>query len=100
MGIRTIRGEKKFVFETEEERNVLDMARNHFGESSSFLIDGMGYQMKKQSTISRFSSIRRGKYSNGTPCSITVEQWRQIQDYASSYRERIAYADLPLIVKS
>lgn len=90
MGLKTIKGEERFVFETEEERSILDKARNYF-QSSKLLLHECGYKTSTRSSAGIFGKIRNGKESDGRIRAISVESFKKIQDYASRFDEGERY---------
>jgi len=83
MGIKLIKGKERLIFETEEEREVLEKARNYFGEASTLLNKGLDYKFSTKSAPSHFCKIKNGKSSNGSIVSISIENWRRTKEYAS-----------------
>ena len=97
MGIKLIKegrnkGKKRFIFETDDERKILEDARNYFGESSALLIIGWGRKLtSKRSACPRFYAIRKGKHPKGSGASISIEEWKRTQEYASRYNREERY---------
>ena len=89
MGIKLIgRGKtrKRFVFETEDERDILEDARNYFQSSTLLFNEGLGYNFLRGGANSLFYYIKRGRQSNRGIASVSIENWRRTKVYA--YRKR------------
>ncbi len=92
MGVKLIHCRERFVFETNDEKETLEKARNYFGESSTLLNKGLDYKISTKSAGSRFSRLKRGKNKKtGRVSSISIENWRRAQEYALRYDKKERY---------
>lgn len=90
MGLKIKQGKTRFVFETEDEREILEEARNYFGSRRLLLNEGLGYHCE-ESAPTYFHRIKSGKDRRGYRTSISVENWEKIQEYASRFRKGERY---------
>jgi len=92
MGIKTIQKKERFVFETKEERDVLEKARNYFQSSRLLLNNGLGYNVSGSKGSSYFYKIKKGASRPRRVCSISTENWKRVQEYASRFDKGERYS--------
>jgi len=88
MGIKLItrgpyKDKKRFVVETENEGDILEDARNFFGDAYTFFTEGLGHKIRRKSASGYFYHMRVRKDGHGD--SIPLEDWEKIQYYAIMY---------------
>ena len=90
MGIRLIRNEQRFAIETEEERMILENARNYFGTSRLLLTKGCDYRLSPKACPGFFSKVKN-ENSNQKISRISVDNWKRIEEYASRFNKNERY---------
>ena len=71
MPIKTVRGEEKFILETDKERQRFEDARNYFGTAILLLIN-LGYNIRESRNAPRlFHRIKTGN-------SISIKNWNTV----------------------
>jgi len=91
MGLKLVRDEERFVFETGQEKDDLEDARRYFGDAPALMINGLGYNISKETAGDYFNRIKRGKHPTHKTSSVSVEDWRKILYYAFKYIEGEKY---------
>jgi len=82
-GVNT--GKERFVFETDDERDTLEDARNYFQSAHLFFNRGLSYNTSSKTSSGSFNKIKKGKDSRGKIKTISLEDWERIQYYAVLY---------------
>ena len=88
--VKTVRytGEK-FCFETEQEKKLLEMARNYFGSSYAFFTVGLGRDVYRGAASSAFYDLKNNL--SGRSRYVSPEQFELIKTYAGLYRRGEMY---------
>ena len=79
---------ERFFFEDDTEREVLEEARNFFGDAYTLFTKGLNRVIritKKRYSPQRFNQIKVGRLS------ISVDEWEKIQEYSSRYKNGEKY---------
>ena len=90
MGISLVGNKQRFVIETEEEREVLENARDYFGSSRLLLNEGCDYRFSTKTCPGFFNRIKNETPKQRIP-RISVENWKRIEEYASRFNKKERY---------
>lgn len=80
---------EKFCFETEQEKKLLEMARNYFGSSYAFFTVGLGREVYRRAASSTFYDLKNNL--SGRSRYVSPEQFELIEIYAELYRKGDMY---------
>jgi hypothetical protein len=92
MPIKTVNGKERFVVENDErkdednERKIVDDARNYFDSANLLLNVGLRRKIEHRYCPSTFHKIRMGD------TSVSIESWEIIRNYAERYRRGERYS--------
>lgn len=85
------KGKERLCFETEDERQILEWARDYFGSARLLLTAGLGRQSSRNSATGSFCNIKRGTSYRSDNVSVSFEEFKLISIYAMRHIDRRSY---------
>ena len=90
-----IQNRERFIFQTKRERKLLEQARDYFHSARLLLTEGLGYTVRVNPA--HYYQIKNGKSTtsrkdgNKGVSSISIENFRRIEEYASRHERGEEY---------
>ena len=85
------RGKKRLCFETEDEGQVLEWARDYFASARLLLTAGLDRQSSRNSAAGSFCNIKRGTSYRNDNVSVSFEEFKLISIYAMRHIDGESY---------